>query len=312
MSDTMSATSAQRPDLISRLIIRRAHGGFPPDLDLAALRRRVDRPPAPRAYLRLGLHAVTDTEIGGATVMLPARVYRRRRARGHVLFFHGGGFVLGGLDSHEDVCCRIARASRATVVSVAYRLAPEFPFPAAPEDCYAAYLWLRARLPDDAPVVLCGDSAGANLATVVAMMARDRGAPAPRLQVLYYPPTMGREPVPSATEFADGHMLTAAMIEWFRIRYVPDAGETHSPYYAPALAPDLARLPPALIVTAGMDPLRDEGAIYARRLLEAGVTVRYGCVGGVLHGFLNFAMMSPRARRVLRDTAHLMRAALAG
>ncbi len=306
-----------RPDLLSRLLLRRLGDGFEGSgLPLAAIRAQLDRPVLPRAILRRGLASVSDIVVPGASGALPARLYRPHRSRGLVMFLHGGGFVLCGLDSHEDIACRLARASGAAVVSVAYRLAPEHPFPAAPEDAFAAYRFLAdatAELgPGRAGIAVAGDSAGGNLAAAVARMARDAGVRPPALQVLFYPPTLGRERTASADEFGRGFFLTADAISWFRSQYVPVDDEVQSPLYAPALADDLAGLAPALIVTAGCDPLRDEGELYAVRLRDAGVPCRDGRVRGALHGFLNFAPFYPPARRVLREAGQSIRRALDG
>jgi acetyl esterase len=143
-------------------------------------------------------------------------------------------------------------------------------------------------------------------------MARDRGVPGPALQMLYYPATTGSEPVPSRRHFANGFMLTAGMMNWFKALYVQDAAHEQSPYYAPASARNFRDLPPAVIVTAEFDPLRDEGRLYAERLESAGVQVRYRCVPGTIHGFLIFFPFMPKAWRVLRQTGREIRKALDG
>ena len=308
-----------RPDLISRAVLRAlARLGAFGQADLATIRARADRVPLPRTWLRRGL-AVHDLHVPGAAGPLPARLYvPRRRARGHLLFLHGGGFVMCGLDSHEGICAALARASRARVLAVDYRLAPEHPFPAAPEDCFAAWRWLVAQA--DGPVAVAGDSAGGTLAAALCLMARDRGVAPPRAQLLFYPATTGREDVPSRALFAHGFLLTTEMLHWFERQYLGERGEggrdeggrdEASPYYMPARAADLGRLPPALIVTAAFDPLRDEGQVYADRLRAAGVEVRYRCVPGTIHGFLNFHPVMPKARFVLRTTGRAIRRVLA-
>ncbi len=302
--------ATDRPDLASRLVLRRI-GGFPApgEGDLARFRATIDRTPLPRVLLRRGLAAVRDLVVPGADGTLPARLYRPRDARGVVLFLHGGGFVMCGLDSHEDICCRLARASGAAVLSLAYRLAPEHPFPAAPLDAFAAYEWLRGQRVG--AVAVAGDSAGANLAAAVCRIALERGVPPPCHQLLFYPPTMGDAAVPSASEFAKGFVLDRATIAWFRSLYLPVPDEARSAWFAPAQAADFSGLPPATIVTAGCDPLRDEGLILAARLCDAGVPVRYRVIEGGVHGCLNFAFAYPKAARALRHGGRALRDAFA-
>ncbi len=302
-----------RPDLISRLVLRAL-----PSLavfgqaDLATIRARADRAPLPRVWLRRGLAAVHDLHVPGAAGLIRARLYVPHRARGHVLFIHGGGFVMCGLDSHDGICAGLARASGARVLAVEYRLAPEHPFPAAPEDCLAAYRWLLTDAGGDGrSVAVAGDSAGGTLAAALCLMARDRGVALPGAQVLFYPATTGREDVPSRTLFERGYLLTTEMLHWFERQYLGDRLDERSPYYMPAGASDLRGLPAALIVTAAFDPLRDEGRVYADRLRAAGVEVRYRCVPGAIHGFLNFHPVMPRARAELRRAGAALRRALA-
>ncbi len=306
-----------RPDLISRLVLRALSGmsAFG-HADLATIRARADRPPLPRRWLRRGLAAVQDGSVPGAAGPIRARLYVPRRARGLVLFIHGGGFVMCGLDSHEGICAGLARASRASVLAIDYRLAPEHPFPAAPEDCLAAYRWLVAQADvlgrGNPGVAVAGDSAGGTLAAALCLMARDRGVTPPLLQLLFYPATTGREDVPSRTLFATGFLLTTAMLHWFERQYLGERPDEPSPYYMPARAADLGGLPPALIVTAACDPLRDEGRVYADRLGAAGGRVAYACISGTIHGFLNFHPVMPKARAALRAAGRAVQRALDG
>ena len=311
----MNPTGSARPDAISRSVIRRfdaAQRPGPPDL--ARIRAVSDRSPLPLWLARLPLACVTEYRVDGAEGPIPARLYRPAAARGLVLYLHGGGFSLCGLDSHDGICARLAALSGASVLSVAYRLAPEAPFPAAVEDTFAAYNWLRAHAVElgcgNDRIVVAGDSAGGNLAAVLCHMARDRGVPLPHFQLLFYPATTGSEPVPSRRIYANGYMLTVGMMNWFKALYLQDPALETSPYYAPAHAADFAGLPPALIVTAEFDPLRDEGSFYADRLRGAGVPVDCECTPGTIHGFLMFFALMPKARRVLRRAGHRIRAAL--
>ena len=305
----------RRPDALSRAIIRRSAAGgsaLPPDVQ--TVRAFADRPLLPLAIPRLTLARVTEYTVDGAEGPLPARLYEPARASGTVLFFHGGGFALCGLDSHDGICARLAVESGACVLSVAYRLAPEHPYPAAAEDAYAAYCWLRRHAEalgqGNRAIAVAGDSAGGNLAAVLCLMARDREVRVPDLQLLFYPATTGGEPVPSRRAYANGYMLTVGMMNWFKSLYLQDQSRDRDPYYAPAGAADLSRLPPAIIVTAEFDPLRDEGRVYADRLEAAGTEVRYRCVAGAIHGFLLFYPFMPKSWAALRRAGREVRIAL--
>ena len=302
--------------LILSLVNRRTHGGRMPS-NLADLRSFADRQMLPLWLPRLQLAAVQDRTIPGPETELPIRIYRPRGAvRGVLLFLHGGGFVHCGLDSHDGICCRLASGSGAVVVSLAYRLAPEHRFPAAPNDGYAALCWIAANSEaleaDASRIAVAGDSAGGNLAAVVAQMARDRGGPPIAHQVLFYPPTHGLEDVPSRHENGSGYFLTTDLMRWYLDQYI-DAGHHYtSPYFAPCLAGDLSGLPPATIITAEFDPLRDEGARYAEKLRAAGVPVDYRCYPGTIHAFLSFYPVQAKARDALAVAAAAIRAAIGG
>ena len=232
-----------------------------------------------------------------------------------MVFFHGGGFVHCGLDSHDGICCRLTQVSGCVLVSVDYRLAPEHPFPAAVDDAYAATVWAAANAGslggDAARLAVAGDSAGGNLAAVVSQMARDRGGPPLVFQLLYYPATHGPQAVPSHLENAEGYLLSDAMLEWYRRAYVPDQTISVSPLFAPYLADTLAGLPPAMIVTAEYDPLRDEGVEYAERLSAAGVPTQVSQYPGTIHGFVNFYPVLPKGRRALTEGGEALRRAVA-
>lgn len=251
---------------------------------------------------------------------LPVRVYRPEgpgRARPTVVFFHGGGYTLCGLDTHDATARTLCAESGAVVVSVAYRLAPEHRFPAAAEDAYAALCWaaVQARAGalggDPAAVVTAGDSSGGGLATVAALMARDREGPAVALQVLIYPVLDAGQGSGSYTSNATGYFLTAAHMRWFWEQYLgPDGDGTH-PYASPLLA-DLTGLPPAHIVTAGCDPLCDEGAAYAEKLRLAGVLVTRGHHPQMFHGFLGFPRLLEDARAAVADVAEAVASTVSG
>ena len=212
------------------------------------------------------------------TGQIGARVYtpEGNLPMGVLVYFHGGGWVLGDLESHDRVCRALANQAGCVVVSVDYRLAPEHVFPAGAEDCYAATKWVSenaASINADATrLAVGGDSAGGNLAAVVSMMARDRGGPAINFQLLLYPVTDCALDTPSQKEFAaDGFVLSRADMEWFWKNYADTVAEKNNPYACPLRAKDLKSLPPALVLTASHDPLRDEGERFAGRLIAAGV-----------------------------------------
>src|SRR6059036_1962897 len=243
---------------------------------------------------------------------VPVRVYRPARVAATTLlpglvYFHGGGWVIGDLDTHDVLCRQLTAEGGITVASVDYRLAPEHKFPAAVDDAWEATRWVSAsaeRLGIDARrLAVGGDSAGGNLASVVALLARDAGAPAIAYQALLYPVTdLGGESR-SYGDFADGFMLTRDSMRWFASQYLAGKGEAMDWRVAPLRAATLAGLPPALIVTAGFDPLRDEGEAYARRLREASVRVDYACYGGMLHGFVGMGRLLDSGNRAVSHVA---------
>jgi acetyl esterase len=254
-----------------------------------------DLPPVPGAD---DVASVEDRTLPGG---IPVRVYRPATdsetsdepAPG-VLYFHGGGWVLCDLDSHDGMCRRVANELGAVVVSVDYRLAPEHKFPAAIDDAYAALVWLADHADalgiDPARLVVAGDSAGGNLAAVVAQMSRDRGGPALAFQLLVYPvidSSADRNDRPSRSENAVGYFLTLAQMEWYRDQYLPDDDAGEDPLVSPHLAASLSDLPPACVVTAEMDLLRDEGEYYGHALEAAGVAVTVYRAPGMFHGFFN-------------------------
>ena len=232
-----------------------------------------------------------------------------------LVFYHGGGWVIGDLYTHDGICRSITNAAGCMVASVDYRLAPESRYPVAAEDSYAALVWIvenAARLGIDARrVAVGGDSAGGNLATVVALMARDRGGPALVQQTLIYPVTNHDFDTPSYHENATGYVLTREAMRWFWRHYLARAEQGKEPHASPLLAPGLAGLPPALVITAGCDPLRDEGEAYAGRLRDAGVPVTLTRYEGVFHGFLRMTRLLTKARAALDEVAGALRKAFA-
>ncbi len=236
---------------------------------------------------------------------------------GLLVFYHGGGWVVGSLDSHDNVCRFLAHHAGVKVLSVAYRLAPEHPFPAAVEDAYAGFRYAHAHAAelgvDPDAIAVGGDSAGGNLAIVAALKAareaaRD-AAPRPAYQLLIYPGTDHTVRRPSRERYADGFFLTDASMTWYGDRYAGDADRA-DPLMSPLLAPDLAELPPAYLGLAGFDPLLDEGVAFADRLAEVGVPVTVRRFDDLIHGYANFFSFSRRAREAMLDAATALRQAV--
>ena len=264
------------------------------------------------------IYRVEDRHIAGADGQIAVRVYTPEGSppMGVLVYFHGGGWVLGDLESHDHVCRALANGAGCVVVSIDYRLAPEHVFPAGAEDCYAATKWVSenaAALGADASrMAVGGDSAGGNLAAVVSMMARDRGGPAITFQLLLYPVTDCALDTPSQKEFAaDGYALSRADMEWFWKNYLDPGVEKNNPYACPLRAKNLKGLPPALVLTASHDPLRDEGERFAERLITAGVKVTCTRYEGVTHAFVSLADALDKGKEGLRQAADALRVAFA-
>ncbi len=232
-----------------------------------------------------------------------------------LVYFHGGGFVIGDLDTHDGLCRLLANASGCRVISVEYRLAPEHKFPAAVEDADAAASWVaehsRELGIDPDRIAIGGDSAGASLAAVVCQLAKQRGGPRLALQLLLYPATESGVDTPSRVAFAEGYLLEKKSIEWFFQQYVEPGTDPIDPRLSPLLAPDLAGLPPAHIHTAEFDPLVDEGKAYADKLAAAGVKVDYVCHPGMIHHFFCLAGAIPYARTAIANAGAAIQQALA-
>ena len=262
---------------------------------------------------------VTDTTCPGPAGAIRLRVTspRGQGPFAGLIYFHGGGFVVGSLTSHDHLCRALTNAADVAVVSVDYRLAPEHPFPAAVDDAVAAVSWLaepsnaEALGIDPERLAVGGDSAGGNLAAVVALRARDRGGPALAFQLLLYPVVDYDLDTPSYREHADGYLLTRAAMAWYWDQYVPDPARRADPDASPLRGPDLSGLPPALVVTAGFDVLRDEGEAYARRLEEAGVPIRVAHYPGMIHGFLRRHALFDQGKVALGEIADALKTALA-
>lgn len=265
--------------------------------DVEVGRERLSRSAALAMPKRTGIHVV-DRLIPGPAGQIPIRVYRRfGLAEGSpaIVYLHGGGWTSGDLDTHDGTCRLLADESDCVVVAVDYRLAPEHPFPAAVDDAVAAYRWVHEHAIElsiePGRVGVMGDSAGGNLAAVIAQVTRDTDVPPPVAQCLVYPVTDARMREPSIRTFESGFFLTRARIEWFRAAYLPDPADWESPLASPIDQQDLSGLAPALVITAGFDPLRDEGRRYAERLAEAGVPTRYRCYDDMVHGFFGMGIL---------------------
>jgi acetyl esterase len=308
------------PELALLLAVRRAGGTEGVDrVGVAAARERARRQALLLAGPEVLVGAVRELAVDGAAGALPARHYAPVEPGGPhplLVYLHGGGMVIGDLDTHDVACRRLCRHAGAHVLSVAYRLAPEHPFPAPVRDARAALAWGHAHAgalgADPARVAIGGDSAGATLAAVVARLAARDGGPAPVAQLLLYPPVDRARSTPSLERFAAGPYLTAAEIAWYHARYLDGTGaRSDDPLVSPLLAPDLGGLARALVVTAAFDPLRDEGEAYAEALRAAGTPVLVRRMPGLVHGFVNLTGLSRASRDAVVETAGAFRALLA-
>ncbi|OBJ55706.1 alpha/beta hydrolase [Mycobacterium asiaticum] len=292
------------PDAAARIA---AFGDIPPMRvrGLAAVRAAIEAAPLPDDMPEMA--DITDVVI---PERLPARIYRSTDALGQpvLVYFHGGGLVMGSNHSFEPLARALAAASGAAVVAVDYRLAPESPPPAQFEDAYAATVWVSSHTEelgvDAGRLAVVGDSAGGSLAAGVALAARDRGGPTICAQVLLYPGLDRDMTAPSITLLADAPMLSRDDIEY--LHSLADTGT--DPYLVPAYATDLSGLPPAIVVTAGCDPIRDWGERYAERLRDAGVQTTCTRYPGMYHGFLMRSEATARARLAIAEVGGLLRA----
>ncbi len=307
-------TPALDPDAAARIA---SFGTIPSmrERGLAAVRAGLESAPLPETMPEMA--AVTDTAIPGPAGGIPARIYCPGTAsNGPVLvYFHGGGLVMGSNHSFEPLARELASAAGAAVVAVEYRLAPECRPPAQFEDAYAATEWVSRNAADlgvdGGRLAVIGDSAGGSLAAAVALAARDRGGPAICAQVLMYPGLDRDMTVPSIAALTDAPLLARDDIDYMHALADGDAGPPSDPYLVPACASDLSGLPPAIVVTAGCDPIRDWGERYAARLCEAGVQTTITRYPGVYHGFLMRSDATARGRLALAEIGGLLRAKFA-
>ncbi|MFP6640545.1 MAG: alpha/beta hydrolase, partial [Myxococcota bacterium] len=254
-----------------------------------------------------------NRSLPGPNGEIPIRIYTPEGSGPHpvLVYFHGGGWVIGDLDTHDGTCRDLARGASALVVSVDYRLAPEHPFPAAPDDCYAATVWTAENATemggDPTRMAVGGDSAGGNLAAVTSLMAQQQGHPSLCHQLLIYPVTDHGFDTPSYSENAEGYFLTRDFMKWFWDQYLPNAAAGQNPLASPLRATDLAGLPSATVMTAEFDPLRDEGESYAQRLQEAGVETQLIRYDGLFHGFFGMGMVIDQAGDAMQEAGQALR-----
>jgi len=239
--------------------------------------------------------------IGAAAGPLPTLIY-----------YHGGGFVIGNIETHDSTCRRLSNKSRCQVISIDYRLAPEHPFPAATDDSLAAFRHVRDNAAsfgvDPARIAVGGDSAGGNIAAVVCQACQQTGEPMPAFQMLIYPATDARRQTESRRLFADGYFLTQDLMDWFWKAYAPAGADLADVRLSPLLAKDLKGLPPAFVLTAGYDPLRDEGRAYAERLIDAGVKTTYVNYPGTVHGFFSLTRFLQQGLKANDEAAAVLAA----
>jgi len=300
-----------RPDVAGFLTFLNAQDGpkmeeLPPEAAREMFRMMGQMADAPRGEIA----HVEDRTIPGPAGDIPIRIYDNRPAReaGPVMvFYHGGGWVIGDLNTHDPYCAEAARLLDMPVIAVDYRLAPEHPFPAAPEDCEAATRWVADNIPCTG-LVLSGESAGGNLTLATALTLRDKPASKPVIAIHpIYPAVTTHNDWQSYRDFGEGHLLTEGSMTWFGDQYAPDPTDYRaSPIDFPAEG-----LPPTLLVTAGLDPLRDQGRAYAAKLIEAGVPTTYREAKGSIHGYINLAQAIPSAQADISGALTALKAIVA-
>jgi acetyl esterase len=260
------------------------------------------------------IYKVEDRNINGYKNEIAIRIYTPNDSASlpALVYFHGGGWVIGNIESHDALCRTFANEAQCKVISVDYSLAPEAKFPVAVEDAYLSVKWVADNAKelgiDPNSIAVGGDSAGGNLAAVVCYLANQRKAPEIDYQVLFYPST-GFEPTDSYDKYGEGYYLTKATMKWFGDQYFNQPSETQSPLAAPMLIPDdeAAYLPPALIITAEYDPLCDGGEDYAKKLSAAGVNTTYLCYKGMIHGFVGMTAALEDGNKAIKEAAHYLK-----
>lgn len=299
-----------------KILDQMAEMGNPPINELSVSEARQDSaamtamqgPPEPVA-------GVEDRNLTGPGGDLPVRIYQPfgKGPFPVLINFHGGGWVVGDIESTDVFCRSLANTAGCIVISVDYRLAPEHPYPAAADDAYCATLWAATNAAgfggDPLRIAVCGDSAGGNLAAVVSQMARDRGKPAICFQLLIYPVTDAACDTLSFNENDKGYFLTKEAMQWFWNHYVPNDADRNHPYASPLRAKNFSGLPPALVITAEFDPLRDEGERYVELLRAAGTPVQLTRYDGMIHGFFMMNAVIDKGRAAIQQSATALRAA---
>jgi acetyl esterase len=259
-------------------------------------------------------------EVPGPAGSIPARFYVPHglpagSSTPLLVYYHGGGWVIGDLETHDGVCRFLAASGGVAVLSIDYRLAPEHPFPAAVEDAAASFAWATENAErlgvDPGRIAVGGDSAGGNLAAVLSVLARDAGGAQPAMQLLIYPVTDSAKDTPSRRLFANGFLLTRADMDYFEATYLPSGSDIDDPRVSVLRTPELGGLPPAYVATAGFDPLRDEGEAYALAMREAGVRVALRRHPGLVHSFANQTAIGRTARGAMLEAAGALRMGLA-
>ena len=282
------------------------------ELDIAEARRELDASAAVFAPRSRRMARVEDRRIDGIPVRIYVPLHHREPAPA-LVYFHGGGFALGGLDSHDAPCRVLAEDGHCIVISVDYRRSPEHKFPAAVDDAITAFRFVASNASklgvDPARIAVGGDSAGGNLAAVVALQTRN-DAQRPAFQLLIYPTTDMTMSMPSIRQMGRGFFLEHDTMVYFRDHYLPRESDRRDPRASPLFADDHSGLPPAFVLTAGFDPLRDEGSAYADKLRDAGVLVRYKCYPSLFHGFFSASGGIESARAPLVESAAALREAL--
>jgi acetyl esterase len=318
---TIPSNSVYSPDLATVQYLERINSVKMPQFDTiepVALRQAIKQGRAQLAPPSPEIRATRDLDAKIAAGIIPVRLYRPREGVLPVLvYFPGGGWVLGDLDTHDALCRILAKDSGCAVISVDYRKAPENRFPAAVEDAIAALRWVIANAEDlevDADrIAFGGDSAGATIATAAAMAIHAAGGPRFAWQLLLYPITDRPKSAGSYADYGSGYSLTAEAMRWFFDQYAPTSARVDAPewWLTPITATDFAGLPPTLVIVAGCDPLRDEGIDYANRLADAGISVELIVYRDQIHGFANTGDAFPRSAEVRSQIAAKLRAAVA-
>ena len=301
-------------ELIERVGLPPTHTLSPADARAMYRERRYfTQPAAPE------MANIAELQADGPHGAIPLRAYRpigsaSDQALPVLVYFHGGGFVIGDLDTHDVLCRELSTGSGCAVVAVDYRMGPEHRFPTAVDDCIAATRWVHenaaALALDASRLAVGGDSAGANLAAVVALAARDAGGPAIAYQLLIYPATDARRGAASHVTNGQGYLLTRETISYFHDHYITEPAHDLDWRASPLLHDDLSKLPPALLITAGYDPLRDEGLAYSNRLTEAGNRVTHICFERQIHGFITMGKVIDEANAAVAICAAELRRAL--